>query len=227
MLVPRKVSGGRNVHGHITCRHKGGGHKRMIRILDFKRDKRGIEGKVVSIEYDPNRSARIALVEYSDGEKRYILAPSDLKVGTAVVASENAEIKSGNHMPLGNIPLGTFIHNIELLPGRGGQAARSAGNFCQVVAKEGNVAHVKMPSGEVRLFNLNCWATLGQVGNEEHKSIMIGKAGRTRHLGIRPSVRGRAMNPHDHPMGGGEGKSSGFIKKDLPLSFLGRVALLF
>jgi len=209
LLVPRKGTGGRNVHGHITCRHKGGGHKRMIRILDFRRNKKDIPGLVCSIEYDPNRSARIALVQYKDGEKRYILAPTDLKVGDTVVSSENAEFKSGNHIPLKNIPLGTFIHNIELLPGKGGQVARSAGNYCQLMAKEGNYVHVRMPSGEIRLFHLNCWATMGQVGNEDHKTISIGKAGRTRHMGIRPSVRGVAMNPHDHPMGGGEGKSSG------------------
>ena len=209
LLVPRKGTGGRNVHGHITCRHKGGGHKRMIRIIDFKRNKKDIAGKVVSIEYDPNRSARIALVQYADGEKRYILAPNDLKVDNDVVSSENAEIKSGNNLLLKNIPPGTFIHNIELLPGRGGQVARSAGNYAQVVAKEGSYAHVRMPSGEIRLFHLNCRATLGQVGNEEHKTISLGKAGRSRHMGIRPSVRGVAMNPHDHPMGGGEGKSSG------------------
>lgn len=209
LIMPKQKTGGRNARGRVTCRHMGGGHKRMIRIIDFKRDKRDVSAKVIAVEYDPNRSARLALIQYADGEKKYIVAPLELNVNDQVIASENAEIKPGNFMPLRNIPAGTFIHNIELMPGRGGQVARSAGNFAQIMAKEDKYAHLKMPSGEIRLFNLDCWATIGQVGNIDHEALSLGKAGTSRHLGIRPTVRGVAMNPHDHPMGGGEGKSSG------------------
>ena len=209
LLVPRKGTGGRNVHGHITCRHKGGGHKRMIRILDFRRNKKDIPGLVCSIEYDPNRSARIALLVYKDGDKRYIIAPLGLAVGDSVMSGSTADIKPGNTLPLRNIPLGTLIHCIELKPGKGAQVARSAGVEANLLAKEGNYAHVKLPSGEVRLFHLDCYASIGQVGNAEHSTIVCGKAGRARWLGRRPKVRGVAMNPVDHPHGGGEGKTSG------------------
>lgn len=211
-LVERlKKTGGRNHYGRITTRHIGGGHKRKYRIIDFKRDKFDIPGKVASIEYDPNRSANIALINYLDGEKRYIIAPLGIKVGDTVISSKkpDTEIKEGNAMPLKYIPLGTFIHNIELKPGKGGQIARSAGNYSQLIAKEGDYGHVRLPSGEVRLIHLSCMATIGQVGNIEHENISIGKAGRSRWLGIRPTVRGTAMNPVDHPLGGGEGRSKG------------------
>ena len=204
-----KKTGGRNVNGRITCRHRGGGHKRKYRIIDFKRDKIGIFAKVTSIEYDPNRSARIALLYYRDGEKRYILAPVDLVVGDIVVSGPEADIKSGNTLPLKNIPLGTHIHNIELRLGKGGQIVRSAGTFAQLMAKEDRYALIKLPSGEVRMVLINCKATIGRLGNVSHENISLGKAGRKRWLGRRPSVRGVAMNPVDHPMGGGEGKSSG------------------
>lgn len=204
-----KKTGGRNVNGRITCRHRGGGHKRKYRIIDFKRDKIGIFAKVTSIEYDPNRSARIALLYYRDGEKRYILAPVDLVVGDIVVSGPEADIKSGNTLPLKNIPLGTHIHNIELRLGQGGQIVRSAGTFAQLMAKEDRYALIKLPSGEVRMVLINCKATIGRLGNVSHENISLGKAGRKRWLGRRPSVRGVAMNPVDHPMGGGEGKSSG------------------
>ena len=204
-----KKTGGRNVNGRITCRHRGGGHKRKYRIIDFKRDKIGIFAKVTSIEYDPNRSARIALLYYRDGEKRYILAPVDLAVGDIVVSGPEADIKSGNTLPLKNIPLGTHIHNIELRLGQGGQIVRSAGTFAQLMAKEDRYALIKLPSGEVRMVLINCKATIGRLGNVSHENISLGKAGRKRWLGRRPSVRGVAMNPVDHPMGGGEGKSSG------------------
>lgn len=207
LLVPRKGHGGRNAHGRITVRHRGGGHKRMIRIVDFKRDRLDAPAVVSAIAYDPNRSARLALVEYADAERRYILAPLELKVGDTVVSSADAEIKPGNHLPLANIPVGTLVHNLELRPGQGGKLARSAGNFAQITAKEGERAHVKLPSGEVRLFSQNCHATIGQLGNVDHATLTLGKAGRSRWLGIRPHVRGVAMNPHDHPHGGGEGKS--------------------
>lgn len=207
LVISKKKTSGRNVHGHITIRHRGGGHKRMIRIVDFKRDKLTIPAKVVAIEYDPNRSAFLALLEYQDGERRYILAPADVRVGDTIVSGPDADIKTGNALPLRNIPIGTFIHNIELLKGRGGKIVRSAGTSAQIMAKEADYAHVKLPSGEIRLINLDCYATIGQVGNIEHETISIGKAGRSRWLGIRPSVRGVAMNPHDHPHGGGEGKS--------------------
>ncbi len=200
---------GRNNQGRITCRHKGGGHKRRYRIIDFRRDKIGIPAKVAAIEYDPNRSARIALLVYADGEKRYIIWPDGLKVGDTVVSGPDAEIKVGNALPLRNIPVGTIIHNIELKPGKGGQLARSAGSFAQVMGKVGDYAQVRLPSGELRLVHLDCMATIGQVGNLDHENIVIGKAGRSRWLGIRPTVRGTAMNPVDHPHGGGEGRTFG------------------
>ena len=209
LLRPLKKSGGRNVHGRITCRHRGGGHKRHYRIIDFKRDKTGIPAKVATIEYDPNRSARIALLHYTDGEKRYILAPVNLQVGDTIMSGSAADIKPGNSLPLGNIPLGTHIHNIELHVGKGGQIVRSAGTFAQLMAKEDPYAMVKLPSGEVRMVLLKCSASIGQLGNVIHENISLGKAGRKRWIGRRPKVRGVAMNPVDHPMGGGEGKSSG------------------
>ena len=200
---------GRNNKGHLTIRHRGGGHKRLYRIIDFRRDKREIVAKVASLEYDPNRSAHIALLAYADGEKRYILAPEGLAVGSAVVASDSADILIGNALPLKNIPLGTMIHNIELKKGKGGQMARSAGTAAQLLAKEAGYAQIKMPSGETRMVHLDCYATIGQVGNLNYENVSIGKAGRTRWLGIRPTVRGVVMNPIDHPHGGGEGKTSG------------------
>jgi large subunit ribosomal protein L2 len=202
-------SGGRNSYGRMTVRHRGGGHKRKFRVIDFKRNKTEVPAKVASIEYDPNRSARIALLSYVDGEKRYILAPKGLRVGDTVVAGQKADIQSGNTLPLRNIPLGTLIHNVELHPGKGSQLVRSAGSFAQLMAKEGQYAQVKLPSGEVRMVLLECKATIGEVGNSEHGNISLGKAGRNRWLGRRPRVRGVAMNPVDHPMGGGEGRSSG------------------
>ena len=202
-------SGGRNNHGELTSWWRGGGHKRLYRIIDFKRDKKDIPGTISTIEYDPNRSARIALVTYSDGEKRYILQPLGLKVGDSVVAGDNVDILPGNALPLKNIPLGTMLHNVELKPGKGGQIARSAGSSVQLVAKEGEYASVKMPSGEIRKINTECFATIGQVGNIDHENVSIGKAGRSRWMGLRPHVRGVAMNPVDHPLGGGEGKTSG------------------
>lgn len=209
LLVPRKRSGGRNTKGRITVRHRGGGHKRQIRIIDFKRDKNNIAAKVIAIEYDPNRSARIALIRYADGEKRYIICPLGLKVGDSVSSGENIEPKIGNSLPLRDIFSGTPIHNIELIRGRGGQIVRSAGNSAIIMAKESRYAHVKLPSGEIRLVPLDCKATIGQIGNVEHETCVLGKAGRSRWLGIRPAVRGVAMNPVDHPLGGGEGKSAG------------------
>lgn len=207
LLEPLRQRAGRDSQGRVSIRHRGSGHRRRYRRIDFKRDKDGVEAKVVAIEYDPNRSARIALVQYTDGEKRYILAPLDLKVGDKVVSREKAEISLGNSLSLAKIPVGTVVHNVELKPGKGGQLARSAGSSVQVVAKEGNYAHLKLPSGEVRLVHLKCRATVGQVGNVEHELISLGKAGRSRWLGRRPTVRGTAMNPVDHPHGGGEGKS--------------------
>jgi large subunit ribosomal protein L2 len=204
-----KKTGGRNALGRVTARHRGGGHKRFYRIVDFKRDKTGIPAKVSSIEYDPNRSARIALLNYADGEKRYILAPLNLSVGDEVMAGPDADIKPGNTLPLQNIPLGTHIHNIELRFGKGGQIVRSAGTYAQLMAKEDRYALIKLPSGEVRMVLLKCNATIGQLGNVNHENIDLGKAGRKRWHGRRPSVRGVAMNPVDHPMGGGEGRSSG------------------
>jgi large subunit ribosomal protein L2 len=202
-------SGGRNNHGELTSWWRGGGHKRLYRIIDFKRDKKDIPGKISTIEYDPNRSARIALVTYADGEKRYILQPLGLKVGDAVIAGDNVDILPGNALPLKNIPLGTMLHNVELKPGKGGQIARSAGSSVQLVSKEGDYASVKMPSGEIRHIAMVCYATVGQVGNIDHENVSIGKAGRNRWLGWRPHNRGVVMNPVDHPHGGGEGKTSG------------------
>jgi large subunit ribosomal protein L2 len=204
-----KKSGGRNNSGHITTRFIGGGHKRKYRVIDFKRDKSGIPAKVFSIEYDPNRTCRIALLHYADGEKRYILAPEGLKVGNKIVSGPGSDIQVGNALPLKEMPLGSFVHNVEMKPGKGGQIGRSAGTSIQVMAKEGDFAQLKMPSGEVRLIRLECMATYGVVGNSEHENLSQGKAGRNRWRGIRPSVRGVAMNPVDHPMGGGEGKTSG------------------
>jgi len=209
LLEPLRKKGGRNNQGRLTVRHRGGGHKRMYRIIDFRRNKHGVPAKVAAIEYDPNRSARIALLHYADGEKRYILAPDKLAVGTTVMSGDTAEIKPGNALPLKRIPLGMTIHNIELRRGAGGRLVRSAGGSAQLMAREGRYAHVRLPSGEVRLVDAECYATIGQVGNLEHENVVIGKAGRTRWLGRRPKVRGVAMNPVDHPMGGGESKSSG------------------
>lgn len=207
LLVPLKKKGGRSNQGRLTVRHRGGGAKRMLRIIDFKRDKAGVPGRVASIEYDPNRSVRIALINYVDGEKRYILAPLGLKVGDTIEAGSGAEIKLGNALPVKNIPTGTAIHNIELNRGKGGQFARSAGASAQLLAKEGEYALVRMPSSEIRKIHVECYATIGQLGNVDHRHIKLGKAGRSRWLGWRPTVRGSAMNPRDHPHGGGEGKS--------------------
>jgi large subunit ribosomal protein L2 len=209
LLRPQKKSGGRNSYGRITSRYRGGGHKRRYRVVDFKRDKVDIPARVATIEYDPNRSARIALLHYADGEKRYILAPLGMQVGDAVITSESADIKPGNALPLEKIPLGTIIHNVEMKAGKGGQLARSAGAGVQLMAKEGRYGLLKLPSGELRKALLECKATIGQVGNIDHENISIGKAGRKRWLGRMPKVRGVAMNPVDHPHGGGEGKSSG------------------
>ncbi|HVG38881.1 MAG TPA: 50S ribosomal protein L2 [Pyrinomonadaceae bacterium] len=209
LLEPKTRISGRNNDGHITVRRRGGGSKRFYRIVDFKRDKTGVPGKVAQIEYDPNRSAHIALIAYLDGEKRYIIAPAGLEVGKTVMSGPEADILPGNALPIRNIPLGTQIHNIELRPGKGGQMARSAGAFAQLVAKEGDYAQLRMPSGEVRRVPVVCMATIGQVGNLEHENVSLGKAGRSRWKGLRPKVRGVAMNPVDHPHGGGEGKTSG------------------
>lgn len=218
-----KSKAGRNNDGRITVRHRGGGHKRKYRIIDFKRDKVDIPAKVAAIEYDPNRTANIALLHYADGEKRYIIAPHGLQVGDTVISSENADIKVGNALPLRNIPVGTFVHNIELKPGKGGQLVRAAGNAAQLMAKEGDYAQLRLPSGEVRMIRLECKATVGQVGNVEHEIVSIGKAGRRRHMGIRPTVRGSAMNPVDHPHGGGEGKSP--IGRPSPMTPWGKPTL--
>lgn len=207
LLAPLKKSGGRNNTGRVTSRHRGGGHKRMYRIIDFKRNKIGMEATVATIEYDPNRSARICLLEYSDGEKRYILAPNGVKVGDTLMAGPDAEIRDGNAVPIGRVPLGSFVHNIELKPGKGGQLGRSAGTAAQLVAREGKFSTLRLPSGEMRLIRNECYATLGVVGNSEHENISYGKAGRMRWFGIRPQTRGMAMNPIDHPNGGGEGRS--------------------
>jgi len=207
LIAPLRKRAGRNARGVITVRHRGGGHKRRYRRMDFKRDKTGIPARVHSIQYDPNRSARIALLVYADGEKRYIIAPLGVRVGDVLMSGPSAEIRPGNAMPIERIPLGTLIHNIELEPGRGGQLVRSAGTSAQLLAKEGTYAHVRLPSGEVRLVHRRCMATIGQVGNVEHGRIKLGKAGRSRWLGFRPSVRGSAMTPRDHPHGGGEGKA--------------------
>ncbi len=209
LVEPLQSTGGRNNQGHLTSWWRGGGHKRMYRIIDFKRNKFDIPAKVTTVEYDPNRSARIALLTYADGEKRYILQPVGIKVGDTIVSGQNVDILPGNALPLKNIPLGTLLHNVELKPGKGGQIARSAGSSVQLVAKEGDYASVKMPSSEIRKINMECLATIGQVGNIDHENVSIGKAGRSRWKGIRPHVRGVAMNPVDHPLGGGEGKTSG------------------
>ena len=207
LLENLKKNSGRNSYGRITVRHRGGGNKRKYRIIDFKRDKMDIPATVLTVEYDPNRGAFIALVQYTDGEKRYIIAPNGLKVGDTVISSTTADIKPGNALPIINIPVGTIIHNIELNPGRGAQFVRGAGNAAQLMAKEDGMALVRLPSGELRKFRLNCMATIGQVSNLDHENVQVGKAGRTRHMGIRPTVRGSVMNPCDHPHGGGEGKS--------------------
>ncbi|MCX5736058.1 MAG: 50S ribosomal protein L2 [candidate division NC10 bacterium] len=209
LLAPLRKTGGRNALGRVTCRHHGGGHKRMYRVIDFRRDKVGVPAKVAAIEYDPNRSSRIALLHYADGEKRYILAAVGLAVGDEVMSGPEAEVKTGNALPLQNIPVGVNVHNVELQPGQGARLVRTAGSMAQFVAKEGEFALLRLPSGEMRKVRLTCMATIGQIGNEDHERVSIGKAGRSRWLGIRPSVRGVAMNPHDHPLGGGEGKSSG------------------
>lgn len=216
-------TGGRNAQGKITIRHRGGGMKRKYRIIDFKRNKDGIPAKVATIEYDPNRSANIALLHYVDGEKRYIIAPNHLKVGDVVESGENADIKVGNALPLKNIPVGTVVHNIEMKPGKGGQIARAAGNSAQLMAKEGKYALLRLPSGEIRQIAIDCKATVGEVGNLEHENVTIGKAGRKRHMGIRPTVRGSAMNPNDHPHGGGEGRSP--IGRPGPVTPWGKPAL--
>ena len=209
LVKATKRTGGRNNRGRITSRHRGGGHKRRYRVIDFKRDKVGVPGKVASVEYDPNRSARIALIHYADGEKRYILWPLGLEVGATVVAGAGAEIQPGNALKLTDVPLGTWVHNIEMQIGRGGQLCRSAGSYAQVMAKEGQLCLLRLPSGELRQVHKNCVATIGQVGNQEHENQTIGKAGRSRWLGRRPKVRGTAMNPIDHPHGGGEGRATG------------------
>jgi len=206
LVVLRKKSAGRNNLGRVTVRHRGGGNRRFIRLVDYKRNKIGLPAVVTAIEYDPNRTARLALLVYGDGEKRYIIAPVGLKVGDSVVAGPNVDIRPGNCMPIANIPIGSMIHNIELKEGRGGQLVRSAGAAAQLLAKEGDYAHVRLPSGEVRLIRQVCYATIGQVGNLDHGNIKLGKAGRKRHMGIRPTVRGTAMSPRDHPHGGGEGR---------------------
>ncbi|MDW8351278.1 MAG: 50S ribosomal protein L2 [Anaerolineae bacterium] len=223
LLTDLRRSGGRNVRGKVTTRHRGGGAKRAYRIIDFKRNKIGVPARVATIEYDPNRSARIALLHYADGEKRYILAPIGLQVGDEVMSGPEAEIRPGNALPLANIPLGTVVHNVELRPGKGGQLVRSAGAGAQVLAKEGDYATLRMPSGEVRMVLQTCMATIGQVGNVDHSNVKLGKAGRKRWLGIRPTVRGSAMSPRDHPHGGGEGRSP--IGKDAPRTPWGKKAL--
>jgi large subunit ribosomal protein L2 len=225
LLEPLKKNGGRNSYGRITVRHQGGGARQKYRVIDFKRDKDGIKAKVATIEYDPNRTANIALLQYADGEKRYILAPVGLKVGDAVESGEGADIKPGNTLPIINIPVGTLIHNIEMKPGKGGQLVRAAGNAAQLMAKEGEYASVRLPSGEVRLIRLNCKASIGQVGNLEHENVSIGKAGRKRWMGVRPTVRGVVMNPVDHPHGGGEGKSP--IGRPSPVTPWGKPTLGF
>ena len=223
LLAPLNKNSGRNSYGRITVRHRGGGNRKKYRIIDFKRDKFDMGAQVLSIEYDPNRSAHIALLQYEDGEKRYILAPAGLKAGDTVEAGANADIKPGNALPLANIPTGTFIHNVELYPGRGGQLARAAGNAAQLMAKEGAYALLRLPSGELRNVSVNCMATIGQVGNVDHENVKIGKAGRKRHMGWRPTVSGSVMNPNDHPHGGGEGKSP--IGRPGPVTPWGKPAL--
>jgi large subunit ribosomal protein L2 len=206
LLVRRNKSGGRNMYGRVTVRHRGGGNRRHIREVDYKRDKHGIPAKVAGIEYDPNRTARLALLHYTDGEKRYIIAPLDLRVNDTVMAGPQAEVRPGNSLPITNIPIGTMVHNVEIKEGRGGQLVRAAGGAAQLLAKEGDYAQVRLPSGEVRLIRQTCYATIGQVGNLDNSNIKLGKAGRKRHKGIRPTVRGSAMSPRDHPHGGGEGR---------------------
>lgn len=206
LIKARQAHAGRDLTGRVTVRHRGGGHRRHIRIVDFKRNKRDIPARVAAIEYDPNRTARLALLYYADGEKRYIVAPMDVKVGDTIMAGPKAEIRPGNALPIANIPVGTLVHNVELKEGRGGQLVRAAGGAAQLLAKEGDYAQVRMPSGEVRLVRQTCYATVGQVGNLDHSNIKLGKAGRKRHMGIRPTVRGTAMSPRDHPHGGGEGR---------------------
>jgi len=206
LIAPLRKHGGRNAYGRVTVRHRGGGHRQQMRILDFRREKHGIPAVVASIEYDPNRTARVALLHYADGEKRYILAPVDLKVGDSLLSGTNAEIKVGNCLPIASIPVGTLIHNIELKSGRGGQIVRAAGGSAQLLGKEGDFAQVRLPSGEVRLVRQVCYATVGTIGNLDHSNVKLGKAGRNRHKGIRPTVRGSAMSPRDHPHGGGEGR---------------------
>lgn len=223
LTVTIKKHAGRNVRGKITVRHRGGGYRHKYRIIDFKRRKDDIPGKVAAIEYDPNRTANIALINYLDGEKRYILAPQNLRVGDVIVSGADADIKIGNALPIKNIPLGTIIHNIELQPGRGGQMVRSAGNSAQLMAKEGDYAQVRLPSGEVRKVRLECRATIGELGNADHENIKIGKAGKKRHMGIRPTVRGSVMNPNDHPHGGGEGRAP--IGRSGPVTPWGKPAL--
>ena len=223
LLKPLKKNSGRNSYGRITVRHRGGGNRKKYRVIDFKRTKFDVKGTVKTLEYDPNRSAHIALIEYADGEKAYILAPVGLKVGDTVVAGPAADIKPGNALPLTNIPVGTFVHNVELYPGKGGQLARAAGNAAQLMAKEGVYALLRLPSGELRNVPVQCMATVGQVGNLDHENVKIGKAGRTRHMGIRPTVRGSVMNPNDHPHGGGEGKSP--IGRPGPVTPWGKPAL--
>ena len=223
LTVTLKKHSGRNVRGKITVRHRGGGYRPKYRIIDFKRLKDGIPGKVSAIEYDPNRSANIALIFYADGEKRYIIAPNKLKVGDTIVSGPDADIKIGNTLPLKNIPVGTVIHNVELKPGKGAQLVRSAGNGAQLMAKEGDYAQVRLPSGEVRKIRIECRATIGEVGNLDHENIKIGKAGKKRHMGIRPTVRGSVMNPNDHPHGGGEGKAG--IGRVSPVTPWGKPAL--
>ncbi|GHU81269.1 50S ribosomal protein L2 [Clostridia bacterium] len=223
LLAPIKKNAGRNSYGRITVRHRGGGNRRKYRIIDFKRQKFDVPGKVATLEYDPNRSAFIALVQYEDGEKSYIIAPNGVKVGDSIIAGTTADIKPGNALPLNNIPTGTFIHNIELYPGRGAQLARSAGNQAQLMAKEGNLALLRLPSGELRNVPISCMATIGQVSNTDHENVKIGKAGRKRNMGWRPTVRGSVMNPNDHPHGGGEGKSP--IGRPGPVTPWGKPAL--
>lgn len=222
LMEPLKKSGGRNNQGRVTMRHVGGGHKRQYRLIDFKRDKTGVPGVCVAVEYDPNRSARIALIKYADGEKRYILWPQGLGIGDAVISDERADIRPGNCMPLANIPLGTIVHNIELKLGKGGQIVRSAGGGAQLMAKEGKYAQLRLPSGEMRNVLIQCKGTVGQVGNVEHENVTVGKAGRSRWKGIRPTVRGVVMNPRDHPHGGGEGKSP--VGRKTPMSKWGKPA---
>lgn len=223
LTVTLKKNSGRNSRGKITVRHRGGGYRPKYRIIDFKRDKDGVPGKVAGIEYDPNRSANIALIHYTDGEKRYIIAPENLKVGAMVVSGPEADIQTGNALPLANIPVGTMIHNVELKPGKGAQMVRSAGNGAQLMAKEDGFAQIRLPSGEVRKVRMECRATVGEVGNNDHQNIDIGKAGRKRHMGFRPTVRGSVMNPNDHPHGGGEGKAG--IGRVSPVTPWGKPAL--